>query len=151
MSDARPTQRYVLLSLASGVIWGTLAFFLGRDAFGSFIWGGVIASPLIGVGIGSISRRFVRLSTRWRVVLALVDLYLAATCFALAVATYQILTRPFIPELLWWAPLSEVTLSTLFGLTMTGYVLVLWPLSYWNHWLLGKTCRTVGPQALQPR
>ncbi len=54
------SARYYSLSAASGLIWGGIAYFLGGQWL-SAIWGGIIASPLIGLMVGLAYRPIYRL------------------------------------------------------------------------------------------
>jgi hypothetical protein len=54
---------YLLFSAGSGAVWGLVAVLIGREALGPVVWGGVVASPLIGLLIGSVSCSFRRLPT----------------------------------------------------------------------------------------
>jgi hypothetical protein len=123
MNRARP----FLLSFASGMVWSLLAYWLARSLTGTrattsphlatLLSGGMLASPLIGVLIGSVSRGFSRLGLRLRVLVALADLYFGAFLFL-------------------WATGIPPLVGLVFGLTLSGYFVVLWPLSYLNHTLI---------------
>jgi len=128
-------MRYLLFSALSGVAWGFIAFVLGYAWFPGIIWGGVIVSPFIGLLMGLASFRIVRLSLSLRVVSVLVTLYLAASLFGLAVGIHDALTVN-IPNTILYAVVLQDLLAVLWGITFTGYVVVLWPLAYLNHWLL---------------
>jgi hypothetical protein len=87
--------------------------------------GGILVSPLIGVLIGLVSRGFLNLGRSGRIVAALGDLYVAAFLFL-------------------WATGVDPVRGILFGLTFTGYILVLWPLSYANHVLIARAWQAPG-------
>ena len=120
------------------VLWG---------AEGDIIWGGMLASPVIGVLVGLVVERLHGLSTPSRVVVSLADLYLAACLFGIAVGVYDLLTGinagpgwQRIPS----AVVIQDVLAVLWGLTFTGYLLFLWPLSYANHVLVWNLARGKG-------
>ena len=122
MNRAKP----YLLSLASGFGWAVIASMATYSITGSMssrvadaINGAVIAGPLIGILIGSLSRRFVSFGVVRRSAIALLNLYVAAYFF------------------LWAAGLDPFT-GLVLGLTFTGWVVVLWPLSYANHLLISR-------------
>jgi hypothetical protein len=102
--------------------------------------GGIVASPAIGALIGYIARRFNRMNFDRRLLVALGDLYLATYLFQLATGVGQVLGQLLkghavdVQGSLLVGPL----LGTLLGLTYTGFVLALFPLSYLNHVLIGK-------------
>jgi hypothetical protein len=54
------------------------------------IWGGILAAPLIGVLIGHLSKSIGARSRRVQIAASLLNLYLAATCFAVAVAVFDL-------------------------------------------------------------
>jgi hypothetical protein len=71
-----------------------------------------------------------------RALLALVSLYVAAAFFGVAIGLYDVLAgvnsgsgHARIPS----AVVIQSVLAVLWGLTFTGYVLILWPLAYLNH------------------
>ena len=129
-SDAR-------MDALSGVVWGAIAWGIGHDAMGPQIWGGVLASPFIGVLIGRMSRRHQTGSWTVRILVSLFHLYFAAMVFAVAMSIVGVAWKP--------APVSpgewvlHVIFVVLWGLTFTGYVLVLGPLSFLNHWIHWRT------------
>jgi hypothetical protein len=102
--------------------------------------GGIIASPAIGALIGYVAWRFNRLTFGRRLLVALGDLYLATYLFLLAAGLGQILAQLLkgravdLQRSLIVGPL----IGTLLGLTYTGFVLALFPLSYLNHVLIGN-------------
>ncbi len=133
------SARYYSLCAASGLVWGGIAYFLGGQWF-SAIWGGIIASPLIGLMVGLAYRPIYRLPLLARVFLALLMLYLAATLFGLAVGVLDT-TNDDIKDRISSAVVIESVLAILWGLTFSGFVLFLWPLAFANHWVLGRTLR----------
>ncbi len=135
------SARTVLLSIVSGCAWGTLAYVLGRGAMGGIIWGGVIASPVIGLLVGLIAGRIRPRSALGRVFLSLAGLYGAAILFGLAVGLFDLATGVNSGDS-WYrnpgAVLIQSALGTLWGMTLTGYVIAFWPLAYLNHWLIWR-------------
>ena len=144
-------------SLASGFVWigvGSIVAYAVApiqstplDAARTFA-GGIVAAPMIGLLVGRIARRFSSLSRFQRFWVALADLYLATYLFLLATGIGHVVSGPIarsyidtLQRLLLVGPL----VGTLFGLTYTGFVIVLLPLSYCNHVLIGKAWdHTVG-------
>jgi hypothetical protein len=111
--------------------------------------GGMVAAPAIGALIGYIARRFNKLSLDMRLVVALLDLYLATYLFQLANGMGQFLAQ-FLRSRADYVQRSLVIdpfLGTLLGLTYTGLVLGLFPLSYLNHVLIGKVWDHVQPRS----
>lgn len=131
-----PTPRFIALALFSGAVWGGVAYALGSATFGPVIWGGVIASPVIGLIVGLAFRRIRRLGFGKRAFMSLVSLYCAATLFGLAVGLFD-LARD-VPDRVASEVVTQAVLAVLWGVTLTGYLLILWPLSYLNFILLGR-------------
>src|SRR5689334_13128713 len=135
--DVRRVSTRAKLSAGSGLGWAVIACVLGYDPFGLRIVGGVISAPLIGVLIGSWSSPL-RSRSRWvQIVGSLFFLYVAAACFAVAMALFSsILYRAHNVTLS--ANLFEYVCAVLWGLTFCGYGLVLWPLAFFNHRLVWR-------------
>jgi hypothetical protein len=115
-------------------MWAVIAFFIGYQAFGHRIWGGIVIAPLIGILIGHLSWPL-RSKPRWvQIVASLFFLYVAATCFALGTAVVPAVNRSH--DVRVSATLIEHVLAVLWGLTFGGYALVLWPLAFFNHRLV---------------
>jgi hypothetical protein len=138
-----------LLWFASSCIWIGVAISIAYaasaihttplDAALNFA-GGIIASPVIAALMGYFARRFNTLTLDRRVLVALGDLYLATYLFLLAARLGQILAQLFqggAVDLLRSLVVGPL-FGTLMGLTYTGFVLALFPLSYLNHVLIGK-------------
>ena len=129
----------IALSVASGVFWAAVAVVLGRP-MGRLTWGGVILAPFIGLGAGFASAWFPSESRVRRAVFSLASLYLATAVFGLGMGVYDLLTGQNsgtgwrIPS----AVVLQAAMAALWGLTFTGYVIVLWPLSYANHLMLSR-------------
>jgi hypothetical protein len=137
--DVRSLPPTVRLSAASGVAWALIAWFIGYRAFGYRIWGGIIMSPLIGILIGGLSRRMHN-KPRWvQIAGSLFYLYVAASCFAIGMALASLAFGPH--NVRFSATLIEHVLAVLWGLTLGGYALVLWPLSFFNHGLVWQAER----------
>ena len=95
-----------------------------------------MASPLIGLIVGLIYRPAYKLSTSKGVWLSLVTLYVALTLFGLAIALFDLaFGNPVRGHL---EGILQTILAVWWGATLTGYVVILWPLAYLNHWLLGS-------------
>ena len=129
-----------LVSVASGVVWALFAYELvGAAAGEKAIWGGVLASPFIGVILGlSVGRLRLR-SKIHQAVVSLLGLYAAAFLFGIAVGICDLATGANsgpgwhrIPG----AVILQSAIGMVWGLTFTGYVVLLWPLAYVNFWLL---------------
>jgi hypothetical protein len=129
------TAHFVLLSAIAGALWGVLAYLLGARAFGPEIWAGVLTSPLIGVAVGRLTHEaFLGSTGFWRAFRALQSLYLGAVLFGTALGAYDLVAghgqRARVEVFF------EPVLAILWGVTLTGFLLVLWPLAYFTHWLL---------------
>jgi hypothetical protein len=124
----------ITLSLLSGCVWSAIAYLLAHFAFGNRIWAGIVAGPLIGACIGGISRFAKSRPEGLRIAVSLFDLYLAAACFGIAMTAHDFLGKPANLNLA--AKAMENVLVVFWGLTFTGYFLLLWPLSWLNHLLV---------------
>ena len=138
-------------SLASGFVWigvaSAVAYAVSPihstplDAAKTFA-GGIVAAPVIGLLVGHIARRFSYLSRPQGFGMALADLYLATYLFLLATGIGHVvrgwIARGYI-EPLQRQLVVDPLLGTIFGLTYTGFVVVLLPLSYFNHVLISQT------------
>ena len=100
--------------------------------------GGLIAAPLIGILVGSLSRKFYRLGRAARIAFALANLCLAVWLFLTAASVVRMLSGEIVWARAFQALVSDPILGALLGLTYTGYILVLWPLSYANHVLIAR-------------
>lgn len=124
--------RLHLLALFAGALWGLVALGLGGRAYGDEIWGGILAAPLIGLAVEMLLHRRFEATAGWRRWLtALASLYLGVTLFALAVGLTDALTggagrRPL-------EVIIQAVLGTWWGVTLTGFLIVLWPLAYVTH------------------
>lgn len=134
--DRRSLHRCVVASAISGCIWAAIAYFLASQWMGAIIAGGLLASPLIGIGVGLISRPTYYKSPLARVGMSLVTLYFAAAIFGMAAGINDAM-RP-IPDRLPGEVVRQSVMAILWGLTSTGFFLFLWPLSFANHWLVGR-------------
>jgi hypothetical protein len=75
---------------------------------------------------------------RWvQIAGSLFYLYVAAACFAIGMALFSPVFGP--RDVRFSAGLIEHVLAVLWGLTVGGYALVLWPLSFFNHRLVWQT------------
>lgn len=95
-----------------------------------------MAAPLIGVVVGWLTQHgFENTTGSRRGLVALISLYLGAALFGLAIGIGEVLAPGGTDR----APLEvlvEPLLGVLWGITFTGFVLFLWPLSYGTHLLL---------------
>jgi hypothetical protein len=133
-------RRYYWLSILSGCAWAAIAYILSFGAFGSNIIGGLVASPLIGLLVGIIYRPAYKLSKVWQVFLSLGTLYLAVAMFGLAAGFYDAFWRA-IPNRGISEVIFQMVIAAIMGITITGFVVFLWPLAYFNHKLLGRNYR----------
>jgi hypothetical protein len=141
----------VFWSLISGCVWIGVASAVAYAVSpihttplkaASTFAGGMIAAPLIGVLIGHMAQRFARVTGAVRIGIALADLYFATYLFLLAANIARVgsilLARGHVENLALVLGVGPV-FGTLMGLTYTGFVFVLFPLSYVNHVLIAKT------------
>lgn len=134
-------MRYYWFSILSGCTWALIALLLSLGTFGWLIVGGMIAAPFIGLFIGFLYRPAYRLPKVAQVFAALFTLYMAAALFGLAIGTFDALWRNIPNRTGTSEVILQGMLATLWGITFTGYILLLWPLAFLNHRLLDKVNR----------
>ena len=116
------------------IIKGGLAAPLGHRAFGERAWVGVLASPLIGLVVGALSQpAFERVSGTRRALVTLGSVYLGATLFGAVMALGANLGGPARGAA---TELVETVVTVWWGVTVGGFVLFLWPLAYFTHWVI---------------
>ena len=135
MISAKP----ILLSAASGCAWATIALALLERGLAWPIRGEILASPLIGALAGVVSIQFQRRRLITQLLLALVSLYAATALFGGAIGVADVV--PGLNVGPGWhrvpsAVVVQSVLAMLWGLTMGGYVMFLWPLAWVNHMLI---------------
>ena len=122
-------------SFLAGAFWGLVAWSLGAKVYGPGLLGGIIAAPFIGVGVGLLLQAPFENTVGWRRwLVALASLYLGATLFALAVGMTDALTGSASRNAV--AVIWEAVLGTWWGVTLTGFLIALWPLTYLTHIVL---------------
>lgn len=128
---------WIVISAISGCAWGGLACLLMDSGHNAAVMGAVASAPVIGLGMGWVSRGFHSrpISHRWLV--AVGTLYLAAALFGLVGGVVDALQRMQLASAGPSTPILTKALESMFvmvlGLTGSGYVLVLAPLAYANH------------------
>jgi hypothetical protein len=139
------TNKPMVYSLISGCIWSVIGFAIARSVSPTHstlsevvrtFWGGIVAAPVIGMLVGLLSRNFSGLGRSARIAVALANLYLAVWLFLLAANVVRLLEGG--GEWSFRALTSDSIVGAFLGLTYTGFVLLLWPLSYVNHTLVGQ-------------
>ncbi len=137
-------SRYWQFCAFSGILWGLIGLALGRPQFKDVLWSVwivtlLIVSPLIGLIVGALARPWIRARLPGLAVGALVNLYLAVALYGFALTLYSwcVGDAPrgepfgFALDRAW-----ESAIGAAIGVTITGYVLFLWPLAAVNHrWL----------------
>jgi hypothetical protein len=113
--------------MIAGAPWGLLAYLPGARVSGPLIWPGALASPAIGPAVGRLTQaRFDQSQGLWRGVIPLVGVYLGSVLFGLAIGIFNLSATGLAQS----NPVADVVgsvLSVLWGVTLTGYLLVLWP------------------------
>jgi len=133
-------SRYNLLCLASGGVWASIACLLGCGMGPPWIWGPIVVSPLIGVVAGAIYLPAYRFPIAGRLAMSLLTLYLSAALFGLAWGITDAVGamgdaggRRNTIEVVY-----QGLVGTFYGVTFTGFVVLLWPLAHLNHWFVGR-------------
>ena len=121
--------------LIAGLAWAGCAYLFGSRSFGSMIWGGMAAAPVIGLVVGWLTQPwFENSSGNRRGLVALTSLYLGAVLFGLSMGVGRLLVAP--GGLGSLEAMVEPLLAVLWGITFTGFVLFLWPLACLTHVIL---------------
>lgn len=123
---------WIVASALSGCGWGLIAFLLMEARIHPAMIGALSAAPLIGIGMGVLSKGFARRRVITRSWLSLASLYLAAALFGTAGGLANAYLRGFGAAR---EPLESIIVIVL-GLTCSGDVLFLAPLAYANHVLI---------------
>ncbi len=120
----------------AGVLWGLVAWGLAGRVYGRpGLWGGLVAAPMIGIAVAAVLQARFENTAGWRRwILALGSLYLGATLFALAVGLTDALSGSASRNRL--DVVVEAVIGTWWGVTLTGFVIALWPLAYLTHIVL---------------
>ena len=133
-----------------GLLWAALTILLMTYAIERYpyeldkaiwaMWGGIVAAPLIGIAVGYCSRFFTEFGVIGRVVLTVITLYLSGFLFFFCAYTAVTLFGALPPyaSKSWGEVLTNSVAVPFWGLTWTGFVLVLGPLAYLNHSLVGR-------------
>ena len=130
-------KKYLLLSAISGCAWAIIAYVLTLGTLRSgIVFGGLVASPLIGLLIGFIFVPVYRQPRFVQFALSLVTLYIAVALFGLCVGLYDA-AHPLPNRTGTLEVIFESVAGCVMGVTF-GYVVVLWPLAYFNHRLLAR-------------
>ena len=129
-------KRYCLLAVVSGCVWALIAYTLSFGIFGEFVRAGLAASPLMGLVIGIVYLPAYKFPKWVQGLLSLMTLYFAAALFGIAIGIYDAL-RP-IPNRASAEVILQMVITAVWGITITGYFLVLWPLAFLNHRLLSR-------------
>ncbi|HEX5004839.1 MAG TPA: hypothetical protein VFV65_05950 [Gemmatimonadales bacterium] len=120
----------------AGALWGLLGWGLGGKAYTGGLWGGIVAAPFIGVIVSAALQPRFEATEGWRRwLVALCSLYLGATLFALAIGVTDALTGHPARNAL--EVVFGAVLGTWWGVTLTGFLIALWPLAYLTHIVLG--------------
>jgi NAD/NADP transhydrogenase beta subunit len=131
----------ILLSAVSGCAWAWIAVLLLDRPIAGPVWGGLVVSPVIGALAGMLSIRFRSRSLPAQAVLALASLYGAVALFAAVAGLVDVLFAPHAGSSLRRTPsaaIIESVLAIVWGMTLSGYVLFLWPLAWVNHNLIAR-------------
>ena len=138
-------NRSAWLSVASGFAWGLYGFAFVRDtSIPSAAWGGLIASPFIGLAMGRWAMSARPSGLVKRALFALLSLEGAVLLFAMAIAIWTVTVAwDAAPSLVQARGRSSHVVQTLIffpmGMTLSGLMLVLWPIALANHLLIWRS------------
>jgi hypothetical protein len=129
----------ILQSVLSGWVWGFIAWLLLSARMDRGLVIAMVTATPIGMLMGAFSKGFLERPILARAGIALVTLYGAVALFGVASGIEAYLFGTFGPGnprtlgLVWLAVWYFVA-----GMTMTGYVVILWPFAYINHLLIAR-------------
>lgn len=137
----------LLLSVLSGTLWGLAGFLIVGDTnMADIAWVGLAASPAIGLLIGCLAVRTTPRGLLGRAFIPLINLYIAVGLFATVLGIWRITAG--------WNDLAvdlqsgsrrealfNSIVEALLGFTGGGYVLMFWPASIANHFLIWARLR----------
>ena len=130
------TARLARHIVLAGAAWGLLASLFAARAFGSSLWSGVLATPLIALLVARLNQsRFESAAGLARGLIALVSLFLGAALFGTCIGIHEVFAALGTHRRLLETLLTPL-LAVLWGITFTGFLLFLWPLAYFTHFLL---------------
>jgi hypothetical protein len=145
------------VAAAAGLLWGAIAWGVAYAALAPavdfvevprFLWGGMLAAPVIGLMIGRASRDFEKLSILYQAWLSLASVGVSAILFVLCNDLWHALVRGA------WPSLEDIGLApflVFLAVFRTGIVLVLWPLAFLTHRLVALCHETPGPASIDGR
>lgn len=123
-------RRYALGCILSGYGWAGIAFLI----LGGWAWkpviGGIVVAPLIGLFVGALYVPVCGWPPVGRAFVALVTLYLAVTLFGAAMGVMAAATKSAQQNN---EVVFECIAAPLWGLTCGGWVLILWPVAFYNN------------------
>ncbi len=146
MAPVRLDERTKMAAF-SGFGWGLLVYLIGYPIVEPWFWGGIAASPLIGILMGHLARSYGTKPSPLPILSSLFVLYLAASCFAVATGTTDFFSQR-IPVTLPAALMAHLWAACAI-LTGSGIFLLLWPLAFFNHQLLWQV--ELGRSAVPPQ
>jgi hypothetical protein len=131
------TRKYIIHSALSGCVWAFIAWALVQVTMGHWekIVVGMALSPLIGVMIGIIYLPAYRLSKSLQALVSLFTLYLAVSLFGAGSGLYDVFWSSM-PIRDAGREMIQSMLAHIWAVTIFGWVVILWPLSYLNHRML---------------
>ena len=124
--------RLFTVSAACGLLWGAIVTFVLLEPRQRMLFGsGILFSPIIGMVAGFIAERFHGADRIAMAVISLVSLYLTAALYGLGGDIVLALVSRTDPGAALWTTLP-------WAMTIRGFVLWMWPLSYLNHRFVGR-------------
>jgi hypothetical protein len=132
--------RFAIIGFLSGCLWGGIALLI-IGPHERIARGGALVSPLIGLLVGWIVARVRPERGVARVAFSLLSLYVAVALFGLACGVFDFATGQNAGP--GWhrdagGTVIQAALGMIWGLTFTGWIVVLGPLAYFNHSLIWK-------------
>lgn len=128
----------LVLSALSGCVWAGIVVAIHDQALYWPMSAGLVASPAIGVAMGVVSYTFLKEPIPIRMAIAVGTLYAAAALFGVATGVADQLWGSRPAAALSAGDIARSAADMVFGLTISGYALLLAPVSYVNHAVISQ-------------
>lgn len=128
-------QRWALAA-TMGLCWGVVAVASAALLHeGIWSWSGVISTPVIGLLAATATGLWRRSGIGGRVTISLIAVYVTAALFTIGGELAHVALGGHSPRLV---DVTFGVVMALWAITITGLVLVYWPLAYFTYWIFDR-------------